>query len=88
MHLLNSEFEDILYDISVEDNYRYTKFDNIEIINKEKASKILNSSPLSSHAEYECIFRPHPDTDSGNIRTAFRNYPDSITAYPDTLSND
>jgi hypothetical protein len=35
-----------------------------------------------------CIFRPHPDTDSGNIRTAFRNYPDSITAYPDTLSND
>jgi len=25
-----------------------------------------------------CIFRPHPDTDSGNIRTAFRNYPDSI----------
>lgn len=53
MHLLNSEFEDILYDISVEDNYRYTKFDNIEIIDKEKASKILNSSPLSSHAEYE-----------------------------------
>jgi len=37
---------------------------------------------------YSCIFRPHPDTDSGNIRTAFRNYPDSITAYPDTLSND
>ena len=35
-----------------------------------------------------CVFRPHPDTDSGNIRTAFRNYPDSITAYPDTLSND
>jgi hypothetical protein len=33
-----------------------------------------------------CIFRTHPDTDSGNIRTAFRNYPDSITAHPDTLS--
>ena len=34
----------------------------------------------------ECVFRTHPDTDSGNIRTAFRNYPDSITAHPDTLS--
>ncbi len=27
----------------------------------------------------KCIFRPHPDSDSGNIRTAFRNYPDSKT---------
>ncbi len=34
----------------------------------------------------DCIFRTHPDTDSGNIRTAFRNYPDSVTAHPDTLS--
>ena len=34
-----------------------------------------------------CIFRPHPDTDSGNIRTTFRNYPDSISAHPDTLSS-
>jgi len=34
-----------------------------------------------------CVFRSHPDIDSGNIRTAFRNYPDSITAYPDTLSS-
>lgn len=33
------------------------------------------------------IFRKDPDTVSGNFRTAFRNYPDSITAYPDTLSN-
>ena len=35
---------------------------------------------------HNCIFRTHPDTDSGNIRTAFRNYPDSVTAHPDTLS--
>ena len=33
-----------------------------------------------------CIFRSHPDTHSGNIRTAFRKYPDSISAHPDTLS--
>jgi hypothetical protein len=33
-----------------------------------------------------CIFRAHPDTDSDNMRTAFRNYPDSVTAHPDTLS--
>jgi len=37
--------------------------------------------------EIKCIFRKDPDTVSGNFRTAFRNYPDSITAYPDTLSN-
>ena len=26
-----------------------------------------------------CVFRPDPDNHSGNIRTLFRNYPDSIT---------
>ncbi|NLP45272.1 MAG: restriction endonuclease [Peptococcaceae bacterium] len=36
--------------------------------------------------ELNCIFRAHPDTDSDNMRTAFRNYPDSVTAHPDTLS--
>jgi hypothetical protein len=42
-----------------------------------------------------CVFRPHPDTNSGNIRTVKRLYPDSdfgtirtgISAYPDTLSS-
>jgi hypothetical protein len=31
-----------------------------------------------------CIFRKYPDTHYGNIRTAD---PDSITAHPDTLSD-
>lgn len=26
-----------------------------------------------------CVFRRHPDTDFGNIRTAYRNYPDSVS---------
>jgi len=26
-----------------------------------------------------CIFRKDPDTVSGNIRTAFRNYPDTLS---------
>lgn len=39
-----------------------------------------------SISRYMCIFRAHPDTDSDNMRTAFRNYPDSVTAHPDTLS--
>jgi transposase len=51
----------------------------IEDIDKEVEERML---PFK-----ECVFRLHPDTDSGNIRTAFRNYPDSITVYPDTLSS-
>ena len=27
----------------------------------------------------KCVFRRHPDTDFGNIRTAYRNYPDSVS---------
>lgn len=26
-----------------------------------------------------CVFRRHPDTDFGNIRTAYRNDPDSVS---------
>jgi PAS domain-containing protein len=26
-----------------------------------------------------CIFRQHPDTETGIIRTAYRNYPDSVS---------
>ncbi len=26
-----------------------------------------------------CVFRRHPDTDFGNIRTAYWNYPDSVS---------
>ena len=47
----------------------------------------LNFPKYPSRKCAVCIFRKDPDTVSGNFRTAFRNYPDSITAYPDTLSN-
>lgn len=34
---------------------------------------------MARYKSQKCIFRPHPDSDSGNIRTAFRNYPDNKT---------
>lgn len=48
-----------------------------------------NISKFNTNIEIDaiCIFRTYPDTDSGNIRTAFRNYPDTISAHPDTLSS-
>jgi len=49
--------------------------------------KTLGVEKIFDTDDFYCIFRKDPDTVSGNIRTAFRNYPDSITAYPDTLSN-
>jgi len=51
-----------------------------DLLKNDRIKEVLENDP-------DCIFRKDPDTVSGNIRTAFRNYPDSIPAYPDTLSN-
>ena len=56
----------------------------IEAAMHEAKYKILEDGTFFGEI---CVFRPHPDTHSGNIRTVFRNYPDSISVYPDTLSN-
>ena len=48
-------------------NYHYD--DNIEY------ARIF----ANTKEELICVFRRHPDTDFGNIRTAYRNYPDSVS---------
>ena len=63
-------------------NNELTDF-QIEILKELRRHNDRNTAEIFSM----CIFRKDPDTVSGNFRTAFRNYPDSITAYPDTLSN-
>ena len=49
----------------------------IEDLNSDDIRKVILQLPNKWHAR--CVFRRHPDTDSGNIRTAYRNYPDSIS---------
>ena len=53
MGLINDNFIDILEDINIKEHYQKNKMVNIALIDKEKASEILSSSPLSPHAEYE-----------------------------------
>ncbi|NLN49872.1 MAG: hypothetical protein GX154_12475 [Clostridiales bacterium] len=48
----------------------------IAITDSQPNKVIFNENKLKSF----WIFRQHPDTDSGSIRTAYRNYPDSISA--------
>ena len=50
-NLINSYFEDILYDISSEEKYKETRLEGIELIDKQKADEILSSDCTSSKYE-------------------------------------
>ena len=59
------------------------RFNLLHEAEKAKQEGLIKHLGFSFH---DCVFRPHPDTHFGIIRTAFRNYPDNITAHSDTLS--
>jgi len=50
---------------------------HIRYLLKERIKRIREIVKI--RLNLDCIFRKDPDTVSGNIRTAFRNYPDTLS---------